>query len=93
MAARFVFSPQDHRRPVEEDVSHQDAEITEIPALFLSALCASVRALGPRNHLADGFGFLIDLEVLPWVVESGHKDFIRLGQALGVTIHPEKCAL
>jgi hypothetical protein len=36
--------------------------------------------------MTDRFGFLIDLEVLPWVVESGHKDFIRLGQALGVTI-------
>ncbi len=39
--------------------------------------------------MTDRFGFLIDLEVLPWVVESGHKDFIRLGQALGVTIRPE----
>jgi len=77
MAARFVFSPQDHRRPVEEDVSHQDAEITEIPALFLSALCASVRALPLGDHLTDRFRFLIDLEVLLWVVESGHKDFIR----------------
>jgi hypothetical protein len=55
-------------------------------ALFLSAPCASVRALGLRDHMTDRFGFLIDPEVLPWVVESGHKDFIRLGQALGVTI-------
>ena len=28
-------------------------------AVFLRALCDSVRALDPRDHLTDGFGFFI----------------------------------
>lgn len=28
----------------------------------------------------------MDLSVLRWVVDSGHQDWIRLGQALGVSI-------
>lgn len=31
---------------------------------------------------------LLDMDVLWWVVESGHKDWIRLGEALGVRIRP-----
>jgi uncharacterized protein YutE (UPF0331/DUF86 family) len=30
----------------------------------------------------------LDMGVLRWVVESGHKDWIRLGEALGVVIRP-----
>jgi uncharacterized protein YutE (UPF0331/DUF86 family) len=30
----------------------------------------------------------LDLDILRWVVESGHLDFIKLGQAFGVAIQP-----
>jgi hypothetical protein len=30
----------------------------------------------------------LDMDVLRWVVESGYKDWIRLGETLGVMIRP-----
>ncbi len=30
----------------------------------------------------------LDMTVLRWVVDSGHRDWIRLGEALGVSIRP-----
>lgn len=30
----------------------------------------------------------IDMSVLRWIVESGHRDWIRPGEALGVSIRP-----
>ena len=30
----------------------------------------------------------LDMDVLRWVIESGYKDWIRLGEALGVIIRP-----
>jgi uncharacterized protein YutE (UPF0331/DUF86 family) len=30
----------------------------------------------------------LDMDVLRWVVGAGHKDWIRLGEALGVVIRP-----
>jgi uncharacterized protein YutE (UPF0331/DUF86 family) len=30
----------------------------------------------------------LDMDVLRWVVESGYKDWIRFGEALGVVIRP-----
>jgi uncharacterized protein YutE (UPF0331/DUF86 family) len=30
----------------------------------------------------------LDMDVLRWVVESGHRDWVKLGEALGVTIRP-----
>lgn len=30
----------------------------------------------------------LDMSVLRWIVESGHRDWIRLGEVLGVSIRP-----
>ena len=30
----------------------------------------------------------MDMNVLRWIVESGHRDWIRLGESLGVSIRP-----
>jgi uncharacterized protein YutE (UPF0331/DUF86 family) len=53
---------------------------------------------GPLAHaLAGMVGFRnvavhqyqdLDLSVLRWIVDSGHRDWIRLGEALGVRIRP-----
>lgn len=30
----------------------------------------------------------LDMDVLRWVVESGHRDWVKLGETLGVRIRP-----
>jgi uncharacterized protein YutE (UPF0331/DUF86 family) len=30
----------------------------------------------------------LDMDVLRWVVETGHRDWAKLGEALGVCIRP-----
>ena len=49
-----------------------------------SALCGMV---GFRNVAVHQYEDL-DLSVLHWIVESGYRDWIRLGEALGVAIRP-----
>ncbi len=49
-----------------------------------SALCGMV---GFRNVAVHQYEDL-DLGVLHWIVESGYRDWIRLGEALGVSIRP-----
>jgi len=49
-----------------------------------SALCGMV---GFRNVAVHQYED-IDMSVLRWIVESGHRDWIRLGEALGVSIRP-----
>jgi len=49
-----------------------------------AALCGMV---GFRNVAVHQYED-IDLSVLRWIVESGHRDWIRLGDALGVSIRP-----
>lgn len=39
------------------------------------------------GYRADVLGH-IDMSVLRWIVESGHRDWIRPGEALGVSIRP-----
>jgi uncharacterized protein YutE (UPF0331/DUF86 family) len=49
-----------------------------------AALCGMV---GFRNVAVHQYED-IDMSVLRWIVESGHRDWIRLGDALGVSIRP-----
>ena len=49
-----------------------------------AALCGMV---GFRNVAVHQYED-IDMSVLRWIVESGHQDWIRLGEALGVSIRP-----
>lgn len=49
-----------------------------------SALCGMV---GFRNVAVHQYQD-VDMNVLRWIVESGHRDWIRLGEALGVSIRP-----
>jgi uncharacterized protein YutE (UPF0331/DUF86 family) len=49
-----------------------------------AALCGMV---GFRNVAVHQYEDL-DVSVLRWIVESGHRDWIRLGEALGVSIRP-----
>jgi hypothetical protein len=39
-------------------------------------------------NIERGCQAAIDMSVLRWVVDSGHRDWIRLGEALGVAIRP-----
>ncbi|MEX1110587.1 MAG: DUF86 domain-containing protein [Chthoniobacterales bacterium] len=63
--------------------------LLERAGLIDAALSKSLRGLAGFRNVAVHQYEELDLEVLRWVVDSGHKDFIRLGQALGVTIRPE----
>ena len=56
--------------------------------LIDASLAASLHGMvGFRNVAIHQYDRL-DMGVLRWVVESGHRDWIRLGQALGVVIRP-----
>ena len=51
-------------------------------------LAASLHGMvGFRNVAIHQYDQL-DMNVLRWVVESGHADWMRLGEALGVAIRP-----
>lgn len=51
-------------------------------------LSKSLRAMtGFRNVAVHQYEEL-DMDVLRWVVETGHRDWIKLGEALGVSIRP-----
>lgn len=49
-----------------------------------SALCGMV---GFRNVAVHQYED-IDMSLLRWIVESGYRDWVRSGEALGVSIRP-----
>ena len=49
-----------------------------------AALCGMVGFRNVAIHQYED----IDMSVLRWIIESGHRDWIRLGEALGVSIRP-----
>ena len=61
--------------------------LLERAGLIDSNLSKSLRGMAGFRNVAVHQYEELDKEVLRWVVESGH-DFIRFGQALGVTVRP-----
>jgi len=62
--------------------------LLERSGIIDAPLSASLRGMvGFRNVAVHQYDQL-DLTVLRWVVDAGHHDWIRLGQALGVAIRP-----
>jgi len=51
-------------------------------------LSKSLRGMAGFRNIAVHQYEALDMDVLRWVVESGHRDWIKLGAALGVAIRP-----
>ncbi len=72
-------------------VPQSDAEafvLLERAGLIDAALSKSLRGItGFRNVAVHPYEEL-DMSVLRWVAKAGQRDFIRIGQALGVAIRP-----
>lgn len=51
-------------------------------------LSISLRGMVGFRNIAVHQYEQMDMNVLRWVVESGHLDWVRLGEALGVAIRP-----
>jgi uncharacterized protein YutE (UPF0331/DUF86 family) len=62
--------------------------LLERAGLIDASLSKSLRAMAGFRIIAVHQYEELDTEVLRWIVESGHRDFIRLGEALGVSIRP-----
>lgn len=62
--------------------------LLERAGLIDAALSKSLRGMAGFRNIAVHQYEELDTDVLRWVVESGHRDFIRLGHALGVRICP-----
>jgi uncharacterized protein YutE (UPF0331/DUF86 family) len=62
--------------------------LLEKVGIISAELSKSLRGMaGFRNIVVHQYEEL-DMEVLRWVVETGHRDWIKLGEALGVSIRP-----
>ncbi len=51
-------------------------------------LSKSLRGMAGFRNIAVHQYEELDMDVLRWVVENGHRDWIKLGDALGVAIRP-----
>jgi uncharacterized protein YutE (UPF0331/DUF86 family) len=51
-------------------------------------LSKSLRGMTGFRNIAVHQYEELDMDVLRWVVESGHRDWVKLGEALGVCIRP-----
>lgn len=61
---------------------------TQPDDILLNKAAASLRGMvGFRNVIIHQYE-AIDMNVLRWVIDAGHRDWIRLGDCLGVTIRP-----
>jgi uncharacterized protein YutE (UPF0331/DUF86 family) len=56
--------------------------------LIDESLAASLHGMVGFHNVAIHQYDRLDMNVLRWVVESGHRDWVRLGEALGVAIRP-----
>ena len=62
--------------------------LLERAGLIDASLSKSLRGMAGFRNIAVHQYEELDANVLRWVVASGHHDFIRLGEALGVVIRP-----
>ncbi len=62
--------------------------LLERAGLIDEAVSKSLRGMAGFRNIAVHQYEELDTDVLRWVVESGLRDFIRLGEALGVNIRP-----
>ncbi len=62
--------------------------LLERAGLIDPALCKSLRGMTGFRNVAVHQYEQLDLEVLRCVVDAGHRDWILLGQALGVAVRP-----
>ena len=73
------------------EVPQSNAEafaLLERAGLISSGLAKSLRGMAGFRNIAVHQYEELDIEVLRWVVESGHRDWVRLGEALGVDVRP-----
>ena len=63
-------------------------ELLERAAIIDSGLSSALQGMVGFRNVAVHQYEQMDMNVLRWVVESGHRDWIRLGEALGVAIRP-----
>ncbi len=62
--------------------------LLERAAIIEPGLATSLQGMVGFRNIAVHQYEQMDMNVLRWVVESGHRDWIRLGEALGVSIRP-----
>ncbi|MBJ7259896.1 MAG: DUF86 domain-containing protein [Chthoniobacterales bacterium] len=62
--------------------------LLEKAGLIAPDLAKSLRGMAGFRNVAVHQYEELDMKVLRWVVESGHRDWIRLGETLGVVIRP-----
>jgi uncharacterized protein YutE (UPF0331/DUF86 family) len=62
--------------------------ILERAGLIDASLSKSLRGMAGFRNIAVHQYEELDIDILRWIVESGHLDFLKLGQALGVSIKP-----
>lgn len=60
----------------------------EKAGLIGAELSRSLRGMAGFRNVAVHQYEELDMDVLRWVVESGHRDWVKLGEVLGVTIRP-----
>jgi uncharacterized protein YutE (UPF0331/DUF86 family) len=62
--------------------------LLEKSGIIGAELSKSLRGMAGFRNIAVHQYEELDMDVLRWVVETGHRDWIKLGNALGVAIRP-----
>ncbi len=73
------------------DVPQSNAEafaLLEKAGIIGQELSKSLRGMTGFRNIAVHQYEELDMDVLRWVVESGHRDWAKLGEVLGVRIRP-----
>jgi uncharacterized protein YutE (UPF0331/DUF86 family) len=62
--------------------------LLEKSGIISAELSKSLRGMAGFRNIAVHQYEELDMDILRWVVETGHRDWIKLGDALGVAIRP-----